>query len=52
MLINYIMSFILGYLVSDIINQVKRNLREYPLQEAMKAQQIKAIRESKLYEEI
>jgi len=46
MLINYIMSFILGYLVSDIINQVKRNLREYPLQEAMKAQQINFIKEN------
>ena len=41
MLLNYILAFAIGYLISDIVNGVKKRLREYPLQQAMQAQQIK-----------
>jgi len=44
-MLNYIVFFAFGWLIGDIVNGVKKRLREYPLQQAMEAQQIKFIKE-------
>ena len=45
MIFNFILAFAFGWLIGDIVNGVKRRLREYPIQQAMQEQQIRPIKE-------